>query len=174
MKISHATLGDSNLSHHCPYIYFISYISPSNNGYLYIGETSEQFGALGRLSRHLSYRHHRNGATFLDRLNRFYCFNDDFDIVKNIDFIAINIEEYGCFEGDEYKTRRTGLEFLVRSEMQAFSSDDLVRIPYEIISTAQENRYSRQIEIIKIANEIVGEIAQRLIFVKGDASNGKR
>lgn len=169
MNISNAYIGDVNISQFAPYLYFISYVNSLGSGFLYIGETCEKFGALGRLARHLSYEdsQNRKGATFLTNMQK-KCGIDDLRAINNLYFIAVDLREYGTFDGEASKTKRMGLEFLIRAEMQAFSSDDKVIIPYEIVSTARRTRYSDKPECEKIAEEIVMEITKRIVFVTGE------
>ncbi|PYG86595.1 hypothetical protein LY28_02936 [Ruminiclostridium sufflavum DSM 19573] len=169
IKVSSAYISDTNISHMAPYLYFISFIDSRNNGYLYVGETCERFGALGRLARHLSYENsqNRNGATFLNNIQKYGCISS-FSVVKDLSILAVDLREYGMFDGDANRIKRMGLEFLVRSEMQAFSSDGAVVIPYEVISTAKKNKYSSKLEFEKIAKEIIKEIAEKIVFMTGN------
>ncbi len=169
MKSSIITASDCNCSLTEAYLYFI-YIVVDDIGYLYIGETTEKRGAMGRFAYHLQYDNKKNkgyseGATFLKRLiedDKAY-FNDTNDI-KDITMICYNLSCFGDFTGNLYKSNREAIEFLVQSEMRERSVDKTLRIPYSIISNVENNSYTNLDDYKKWANEICDDVMRILPF----------
>lgn len=169
MKCSIITASDCNCSLTEAYLYFI-YIIDEGIGYLYIGETTEKRGAMGRLAYHLQYDNKKNreyseGATFLKRLiedDKAY-FNDANEI-KDITMICYNLSCFGDFTGKLYKSNREAIEFLVQSEMRERSVDKTLRIPYCIISNVESNSYTNLDDYQKWAREICDDVMIKLPF----------
>lgn len=167
MKATKISVDNSLGSLTKPYIYFI-YIIDDGVAYLYIGETTSNLGAIGRLAYHLQYANrlygkYYQGATFIKNLfNKTYFY--DTNQVKNINMIAYDISEYGNFEGDLYYENRRAIEYLVQSLMLQKSADTDVKIPFEIISEVTENSYTDRTEYKTIAKKIFDSAICELSF----------
>ena len=167
MNKSIITASDCNCSLTKAYLYFI-YVIDNDVGYLYIGETSESRGAMGRLAYHLQYDNqyydkYYEGATFVKRLVE-HTYLDRTSLIKNITMICYDLEELDDFTGDLNKKNREALEFLVQEEMRELSADRKGKVPFWIISNVDNNSFTRLVKYQNWAKTICNDILNNTPF----------
>lgn len=167
MNSSIISVSDCNCSLTKAYLYFI-YIIDDEIGYLYIGETSEARGAMGRLAYHLQYDNqytdnYYQGSTFVKRLIERTYFDNTQDIM-NITMICYDLSEVGDFTGDLYKKNREAVEFLVQDEMRERSVIRKNAVPYLIVSKVENNSFTRMSKYQELAKQICDNVIDKMPF----------
>lgn len=130
------------------YIYII--FSAGVNKALYIGQTRQQLGALGRFSQHISLA---NSNTFIQRV----CAVKGFDSVKleDVNFFAYRLPDIQCFHGKS-RDYREAVEYLVQSEVLNLVCENKIAIP--VVSRVVSNPYKRELFVQRASKEIINEL----------------
>lgn len=161
MKAYEAMLSSPGIANRHPYIYIL-YTTIQDNSFLYVGETEERNGAIGRLLGHLN---HNPPGTFLSKIMG-YSTNELEDVGK-VNVIAFDVSDYKIFSGDINKTKRRALEYVIHFEMLRYSCADEVTIPYTVISHVQaQERYINDSKIRAISQEIFKQAIEMIPFNK--------
>lgn len=160
-KAYEAMVSSPRMANKHPYIYIL-YTTVHENSFLYVGETEERNGAIGRLTGHLNYN---PPGTFLSKIMEYSTYQ--VDEVEKINMIAFDVSEYQIFSGDINKTKRRALEYVIHFEMLKYSCTDEVTIPYTVISHVQaQERYINDSKIRAISQEIIKEAIEMIPFNK--------
>lgn len=160
MKAYNISISEPGVSECYPYIYIIYTVEPE--AYVYIGETEDMNGALGRLSGHLKIQ---KPGTFISK----YMENSSLDVsfLNNIQMIAFDVSEYEIFSGAVNKIRRRALEYLLHFKILGFSCDDSIKIPYTVISHVQtQDRLISDRRIREVCDELFSETLRLIPYNK--------
>lgn len=161
MKIYEAMVSSPCIANRHSFIYIL-YTTVHENSFLYVGETEECNGAIGRLSGHLNCD---PPGTFLSKIIEYS--TCQVDEVGKIYVIAFDVSEYQIFSGDINKTKRRALEYVIHFEMLKYSCADEVTIPYTVISHVQaQERYINDSRIRAISQEILKRVIDMIPFNK--------
>jgi hypothetical protein len=139
-----ASLSDGRIAKQAPYIYCVYCAQPRA---IYIGQTANMFGALGRLSQHLS---DRNNNTLKQRLSANFGYVDVDPI--DVEFFAIRLNPHHTYFGN--REFREAVEHLTQQNAISFIIDQELDLP--VISRTDSNGYLGQQSIIEEANRISG------------------
>jgi len=142
--VSNTTVADRK-----PFIYFIAILSPVP--LLYVGQTCQRQGVLGRLLQHLD----TNGTL------RVRAIEAGIDEFQNVEIITLDLSDYLMF-GDIHNRHREALEYLLHCEMKAQGCK--TRIPFEVISYVRANRLTYDFDLQRMAKELVHEVVYKLPF----------
>lgn len=160
MKTYKIAISEPGVSEKKPYVYVIYTTEPE--GYVYVGETEDRNGAIGRLAGHIKVY---SPGTFISR----YIENsmESVSELKDIKMIAFDIGEYEIFSGDINKTKRRALEYLLHYSLLEYSSSMEVFIPYNVISFVQaQERYINDKNIRMISEKLFMETKKIFPFNK--------
>lgn len=158
MKTYRIAVSQPGASERYPYVYILYTVNPE--AFVYVGETEDLNGAIGRLAGHIKLN---NPGTFIKKFME----NSNYDVscLKDIHMIAFDISEHEIFTGEINKTRRRALEYLLHFKILGFSCDDSVKIPYTVVSHVQtQERFISDRKINDICNEIFKEAIQLLPY----------
>lgn len=161
MKVYNAKVSSPVVANRHPYVYIL-YTVVSNDAFLYIGETEDKNGAIGRLTGHLNID---PPGTFLAKImnSSVYGIVD----VNEVNMLAFDVSDYDIFTGDMNRTKRRALEYLVHFEMLKYSCTDEVTIPYTVVSHVQaQPRFILDDTIRKISEDITKQAIQLIPFNK--------
>lgn len=159
MIASKVSISNPMVGHRRPYIYFIYTLQPE--GLLYIGETEDYNGLLGRLAGHMKFN---PPGTFVKKCIKNYI--DYENDLCEINMIGLDLSEFQMFSGGTNKSQRRALEYLLHFEMIQLSSDDSVIIPYEVISHVEANSHHIQNNKIKdLSIELAKKVMKELPFI---------
>jgi len=156
MKTYKIAVSQPGASECYPYVYILYTVYPE--AFVYVGETEDLNGAIGRLAGHVKLN---NPGTFIKK----FIENSNYDLscLKDIHMIAFDVSEYEIFTGAINKTRRRALEYMLHFKILGFSCDDSVKIPYTVVSHVQtQERFISDKNINAICNEIF-KVAMRLL-----------
>lgn len=160
MKIYNISVSKPGVSECEPYIYIIYTIDPE--AYVYVGETEDLNGALGRLAGHIKIQ---KPGTFITKFAENSAL--DISVLSDIRMIAFDVSEYQIFSGAVNKTKRRALEYLLHFKILGFSCDDSILMPYTVISHVQaQERYISDVKIKEICDELFNEAFKLLPYNK--------
>lgn len=161
MKAYEAMVASPCIANRHPYIYIL-YATIQDNSFLYVGETEEHNGVIGRLSGHLNYN---PPGTFLSKIMEYSTYQ--IEEVGKVNVIAFDVSEYQIFSGDINKTKRRALEYVIHFEMLKYSCADEVTTPYTVISHVQaQERYINDSKIQAISQKILQQAIEMIPFNK--------
>jgi len=149
MAMSKLYISDTKLSEQKPYIYCICIKNPT--ALVYIGQTSQKRGALGRFMQHI-----RTDGTLMKQVKAIGIVD-----IADVFVAAKDLTEYNIFEG-VYSIPRNSLELLVQSTMKAKGCSSV--IPFEVISTVANSSQIHDFEIQKIASDVTEMLCSEIPF----------
>jgi hypothetical protein len=139
------TVHDASLAKRAPYIYDIL-LDLEGTSILYLGQTLNRLGALGRLSQHLS---ETPGATLRQRIEAIYNVTEIDGM--SLEFAAVELNQQKSFWADEADYREA-VESLVQHQLLNALHDR--KIPVCLISRVQPNSYCRLQYVVSEANRV--------------------
>ena len=142
-------INNLEISRQKPCIYCICILSPT--ALVYIGQSAEKRGVLGRITNHLC-----SDGTLMKRVQ-------DVGVLdfQNINVVAVDLTDYKIFD-DLYSGKRNALEFWVNSRMKAKGCKSL--IPFEVISHVANSSWIHDFKIQEIAEEVTQKICDEIPF----------
>lgn len=132
-----------------PFIYFIAIVKPYP--LLYVGQTSQRQGVLGRLLQHLDEE-----GTFRKRVLEAGVVE-----IEEIEVVTVDLSKYSDF-ANIYNRKQDALEFLIHCEMK--SQGCKTKIPFEVISFVRNNNLVFDFDIQELSKIITYEVVKRLPF----------
>lgn len=161
MKTYEAMVSSPSIANRHSYIYIL-YTTIKDNSFLYVGETEERNGVVGRLAGHLNID---PPGTFLAKITEYS--TNEIEDVCGVNVIAFDVSDYQIFSGDVNKTRRRALEYVIHFGMLKYSCTEEVTIPYTVISHVQaQERYINDNKIRAISQEILKKAIEMIPFNK--------
>lgn len=141
-EIYTASVSDGRISKPAPYIYCVFCTDPRA---VYIGQTGNLYGALGRLSQHLS---DQSGNTLKQRLIDTFKYYDVDPV--GIEFFAMRLAPHDVFfQSREF---REAVEHLIQKDAIQFCVDQDLSLP--VISRTQSNGYVKHPPLIAEAQRL--------------------
>ena len=141
-----ATIFDVTIAKRSPFLYTI-YGVLENRATLYVGQTKDKQGPLGRFVQHLS------GSTYLQRLSDLYHYEEV--PLEKVDFVAIRFTSEKMFQIDD-RVYREAVEGLVQQRLINWVKEQKLEIT--IVSRTRENSYSKLQDIQEEANRISSDL----------------
>jgi len=120
--------------------------------YVYVGQTRDNNGMLGRLSGHL-----KPNGTLSQRL-----IDKGIDNYGEMKIFACDLSGTDLFS-DLYSRRRTALEYLVQIRLKVIGCEKT--FPFEVISNVYDNDHIYDQQIINYADKIVAELSKNILKV---------
>ena len=141
-----ATIFDVTIAKRSPFLYTI-YGVLEDHATLYIGQTKDKRGPLGRFVEHLS------GSTYLQRLSDLYHYEEV--PLGKVDFVAIKFTPERMFQIDD-RVYREAVEGLVQQRLINWVKEQQLEIT--IVSRTRENAYSKLQDIREEADRISSDL----------------
>lgn len=143
-----ATIFDVTIAKRSPFLYTIYGVledRATDRGTLYVGQTKDKRGPLGRFVQHLS------DSTYLQRLSHLYHYEEV--PLGKVDFVAIRFTPKKMFQTDN-RVYREAVEGLVQQRLINWIKEQKLEIT--IVSQTHENSYSKLPNIQEEADRISG------------------
>jgi hypothetical protein len=147
-------LSDTIIAKRKPFLYCICIQKPT--AFVYIGQSSQRQGALGRFVQHLD-----NEGTLVKRAREVGV--TDFE---EITVVAVDLTDYYIFNG-LYSRKRDALEFLIHSSMKAKGCKSV--IPFEVISYVSNCSLIHDVNIQRISEDVTQKICDEIPFFKSQS-----
>lgn len=141
-----ATIFDVTIAKRSPFLYTI-YGILEDRATLYVGQTKDKRGPLGRLVPHLS------DSTYLQRLSDLYHYEEV--PLGKVDFVAIRFTPEKMFQSDD-RVYREAVEGLVQQRLINWVKEQKLEIT--IVSRTRENSYSKLQDIQEEADRISSDL----------------
>lgn len=148
-----ATIFDATTSKRSPFLYTIYGILEDratlleDRATLYVGQTKDKRGPLGRFVQHLS------DSTYLQRLSKLYRYEEV--PLGKVDFVAIRFTPEKMFQTND-RVYREAVEGLVQQRLLNWVKEQKLEIT--IVSQTRENSYSKLPDIQKEAARISSDL----------------
>jgi hypothetical protein len=142
-------ISDVKIARQKPYVYCICILRPS--AFVYIGQSAEKRGVLGRFIGHVS-----KDGTLMKKTKEAGVV--DFE---DVTVVAMDLTDYHIFDG-LYSRSRTALEFLIHSSMKAKGCK--ANTPFEVISYVSNCSLIHDENIQRIAKEVTEKICKAIPF----------
>ena len=148
-----ATIFDVTIAKRSPFLYTIygvledRAILYGDRATLYVGQTKDKRGPLGRFVQHLA------GSTYLQRLSDLYHYEEV--PLGKVDFVAIRFTPEKMFQIDD-RVYREAVEGLVQQKLINWVDEQKLEIT--IVSQTRENSYSKLPSIQEEADRIFSDL----------------
>ena len=141
-----STIFDVTIAKRSPFLYTI-YGVLEDRATLYVGQTKDKRGPLGRFVQHLS------GSTYLQRLSDLYHYEEV--PLGKVDFVAIRFTPEKMFQIDD-QVYREAVEGLVQRKLINWIKEQKLEIT--IVSQTRQNSYSKLQSIREEADRISSDL----------------